>query len=353
MEGTRKNRPDLWKKEKEIVDLYIHRGLVPSKIGKMFNCNKTTIHTILKSNEIKLDRKRARNVWKNKKEIVDKYINKNIPVVEIAKEFNCNFATIYRILNQNNVEVKRNKRFWDKQNEIIKKYNEGMSVEKIYKVMGCKSRTIITQILEKNNIKIRPQGIYLLGKEPPNKLVLPEKEIIEMYTSKKIPGNKICKKFKCSYSPIYRILKKEGVNIKGSKFFNKGKHYSPKTEFQKGENHIYFNNWSSKEPYGVDFNRRLKKFIKERDGDCMLCKVNFEDLKILKRQINVHHINYDKKCNLPQNLITLCNSCHQKTNFDREIWTKHFQELLSKLYDYQYSETGEIILELNNKIIEV
>jgi DNA-binding CsgD family transcriptional regulator len=58
--GKMKKRPDLWQKEKEIIDLYLNKGLVPSKIAKIFNCNKTTIQTILKSNKIKLDNKRLR-----------------------------------------------------------------------------------------------------------------------------------------------------------------------------------------------------------------------------------------------------------------------------------------------------
>ena len=37
-----------------------------------------------------------------------------------------------------------------------------------------------------------------------------------------------------------------------------------------------------------------------------------------------NHIDYDKKnCN-SDNLITLCRSCHRKTNFNRENWIKYF-----------------------------
>lgn len=38
----------------------------------------------------------------------------------------------------------------------------------------------------------------------------------------------------------------------------------------------------------------------------------------------VHHIDYNKlNCN-PNNLITLCKSCHMKTNFNREYWLDYF-----------------------------
>jgi 5-methylcytosine-specific restriction endonuclease McrA len=98
--------------------------------------------------------------------------------------------------------------------------------------------------------------------------------------------------------------------------------------------------------------QRIKqgKEIKERDGGCLLCNITFEDLRLLKRRIHIHHINYDKKCNIPQNLISLCTSCHMKTNFNRQHWTKFFQSLLSERYGYQYSENGEIILNLDKQL---
>jgi len=48
-------------------------------------------------------------------------------------------------------------------------------------------------------------------------------------------------------------------------------------------------------------------------------------LKINKKQLDVHHINYNKKnCDI-NNLVSLCRSCHMKTNFNREYWIKYFE----------------------------
>lgn len=105
----------------------------------------------------------------------------------------------------------------------------------------------------------------------------------------------------------------------------------------------------SYEPYDENFNQEIKKLIKERDGCCILCNIGLDDLKLLKRKINIHHINYDKLCSFQQNLITLCNSCHMKTNTNRSSWTKFFQSLLSERYNYEYSENEEIIIKLNEK----
>ena len=39
----------------------------------------------------------------------------------------------------------------------------------------------------------------------------------------------------------------------------------------------------------------------------------------------VHHIDYDKENNNPNNLISLCRNCHAQTNFKREYWTNYFK----------------------------
>ena len=36
---------------------------------------------------------------------------------------------------------------------------------------------------------------------------------------------------------------------------------------------------------------------------------------------------YDKNNNKPENLISLCCSCHSKTNVKREYWIKYFQSV--------------------------
>ena len=42
----------------------------------------------------------------------------------------------------------------------------------------------------------------------------------------------------------------------------------------------------------------------------------------------IHHIDYDKKNNNPENLITLCNSCHTKTNIkNRDYWKNYYSEI--------------------------
>jgi hypothetical protein len=38
--------------------------------------------------------------------------------------------------------------------------------------------------------------------------------------------------------------------------------------------------------------------------------------------LDIHHIDYDKNNLQENNLISLCQKCHGKTNFNREYWFK-------------------------------
>jgi len=99
------------------------------------------------------------------------------------------------------------------------------------------------------------------------------------------------------------------------------------------------------EPYDKSFNPKFKRAIRKRDNQvCMLCGIHREKYW---KAFDVHHINYNKLLSIPQNCISLCNSCHMKTNNNRKHWTTFFQSLLSEKYNYNYSETMEPIINLN------
>ncbi len=69
------------------------------------------------------------------------------------------------------------------------------------------------------------------------------------------------------------------------------------------------------------FWHKIRKLICQRDQHtCQECGVSISDGK----RINVHHIDYDITNNNPDNLISLCSSCHTKTNFNRIDWINYF-----------------------------
>jgi hypothetical protein len=91
-----------------------------------------------------------------------------------------------------------------------------------------------------------------------------------------------------------------------------------------GEGHPTWRGGLSFEPYGLEFNKDLKEVIRNRDRrKCQICeKTELEN----KAKLSVHHIDYDKKNNNPNNLISLCISCHQQTNYNRKHWIKLFNK---------------------------
>jgi hypothetical protein len=85
-----------------------------------------------------------------------------------------------------------------------------------------------------------------------------------------------------------------------------------------GENIGTWNGGTSFNPYPTTFNKSFKRLIRERD--CYICAI------CNKRGNCVHHINYVKDDVHPKNCITLCRSCHGKTNSNREYWKNYFME---------------------------
>jgi len=78
--------------------------------------------------------------------------------------------------------------------------------------------------------------------------------------------------------------------------------------------------------YSVDWTETLRISIRQRDKyTCQLCGKQQGD-----KAFSVHHIDYDKQnCN-PDNLITLCQSCHAKTNTNKDEWIEYFNNIPPK-----------------------
>lgn len=138
-------------------------------------------------------------------------------------------------------------------------------------------------------------------------------------------GNKNSLGNKHSQETKLKISKK----LKGSKGPWFGKHLSEEHKnklsvFRSKLSGPETSNWKggkSFEPYSVDWTITLKRSIRERDGYvCQLCEQTQGD-----RALDVHHIDYNKQNCDPNNLISLCVTCHRKTNGKRDYWTNYFK----------------------------
>ena len=130
----------------------------------------------------------------------------------------------------------------------------------------------------------------------------------------------------------------KGVMKANRTSFKKGQHPSPKTEFkkgdetskkQRGEKNSNWQNGKSFEPYGIEFNEKLKEQIRAKNNyRCQECFRHQDELRTKNNKgykLPVHHIDYNKQNNDPDNLISLCLPCHLQTNFKREDWINYFK----------------------------
>lgn len=85
------------------------------------------------------------------------------------------------------------------------------------------------------------------------------------------------------------------------------------SEVCKGEK-CYLWRGGSYEPYSEDFNEELKEQIRDRDNRiCQFCGV--PECECIEK-LHIHHIDCNKKNNNLDNLISLCRSCHAKTQLE-------------------------------------
>lgn len=99
----------------------------------------------------------------------------------------------------------------------------------------------------------------------------------------------------------------------------------------KGEKSGTWRGGLSFESYPFDWVDSLRESIRERDNyTCQIpeCGIRQEELD---NRLSVHHKDYNKDNLNPNNLISLCRSCHAKTNFNREYWIEYFKDIYEHL----------------------
>lgn len=130
---------------------------------------------------------------------------------------------------------------------------------------------------------------------------------------------------KCGYCLNTVIRIKSHKNRNDNQFCSlkcMGRYYSKHHIGENSPNYIHGNSTLS---YPTEFNKFLKDNIRHRDGyKCVECEV---PQKELINALDVHHIDYDKENNDGINLISLCKTCHMKTNGNRKYWQNHYEQV--------------------------
>jgi 5-methylcytosine-specific restriction endonuclease McrA len=113
-----------------------------------------------------------------------------------------------------------------------------------------------------------------------------------------------------------KLLNRKPPSRKGAKHSQETK--NKMSIARQKENSPFWQGGKSYEPYSLDWTRTLRRSIRERDNyTCQICSRQQEDFAF-----DVHHKDFDKNnCN-PNNLITLCKSCHSKIGYyeKRILW---------------------------------
>jgi len=142
----------------------------------------------------------------------------------------------------------------------------------------------------------------------------------------------VCKakrgEYKGSKNPMFGKKRPEfskKIQGKNNPFY--GKRHTKETKQKisntsKGKNNPNYKDGRSNLPYPLEFDNVLKESIRKRDHyQCQNCSMTEEEhLIILGHALHIHHIDYNKMNCSENNLITLCNQCNVRANYNREYW---------------------------------
>lgn len=96
------------------------------------------------------------------------------------------------------------------------------------------------------------------------------------------------------------------------------------SESHKGEKNYLWIEDRSLLTYPDEWTNDLKDSIRKRDNyTCQMLDCGIHQDELVEK-LNVHHIDYNKYNLNPENLISLCRSCHIKTNHNRNYWIKYY-----------------------------
>ncbi len=168
-------------------------------------------------------------------------------------------------------------------------------------------------------VKIGNKNNYKHGKTHNNKCKDCGKKIWLMSCRCKRCARKVCKR------PNFNATKEKNG------FY--GKKHSLKTREEQSLSHGGTGIPYENSDYTIEFDKNLKKIIKQRDDyTCQNCNITEEEFIIVFGEVlSIHHIDYDKTNNNKNNLITVCRHCNSRANFNRDYWINYYLNILTSI----------------------
>lgn len=187
----------------------------------------------------------------------------------------------------------------------------------------CKKITLNRCFSEEVREKMRQAHLKPISREL-------EGQIVELYVGG-ASQSIVASQLGISRRAILNALENRGITLRNlveaqQLAFKLGRHIPLIISQAPGDKSPHWINGSSFEPYTPEFYKK-RESVKERDDyQCQLCGVPEDECLFF----DIHHIDYSKKNDADDNLISLCRGCHSKTNTNREYWQAYLSNLLER-----------------------
>lgn len=342
--------------EEELNDLYWNQELSTPKIAAQLGCTGTTVRKYMvrfgiprrsiadatkgvtctedaRKNMAAIAAKRRAKISED--ELYDLYWNEGHSLAEIGELIRRTAATVLNYMVEYNIPRRTsfdaNRKVNITKEELHEFYVEKeMTTAEIGELVGCHPGTI-SDILHKYEIPVRSWG----RKKPPLRMILSKEELYVLYWDDGLTCTGIAKIMGYAQPSVNNLMKKYGIPQKTSSELCSGLN-NPMYGVC-GKNSPTWKGGKSFEPYCHKFNEAFKESVREKfNRVCFLCPTTEEENG---KKLAVHHVQYDKDCLCDDSnceFVPLCNTCHGKTNFNRDYWTDLIMSKLNEIKEVNY-----------------
>jgi len=197
------------KKHRRIVQLY-ESGLSCRDIAKQFGYSAEGIRAILQKHDVEMRPAHAHGRFSEADcRKMAKLYKQGHSRTKIAARFDCDPATLNRVLRLQGVEIRpeppRHVTTRKERERIVRLHHQGVSRSEIAAKIGCVQQTV-SEILRKHGIRMRVHGSCVYSDED-------QQRIAGLYQAG-ISMERIAADFDCKRSTVESVLRKRGVKIR-------------------------------------------------------------------------------------------------------------------------------------------